>query len=238
MWTTVLILALAVNFEPTRPTLVPLMLARPRPILQLVALFIGSFGTGLIAGILVLFVFHQTPLGTDKTNGAKAQIAIGIFALLLAALAASNISWRRSRRDTLVDVPPGAGGEAVEPEQRPMEKIAERARAILRKGNSPILSCVLGMGIGLPSVDYLAVLVVIGASGATPAVQSAALLAFLLLGNVFIVIPLVTFIAAPEQTRVWIDRFQTWIRRRSRREFAAVIFVVGVIQIVLGLSRL
>lgn len=237
MWASVLVLAMAVNFEPTRPTLVPLMLARPRPIAQLTALFVGSFGMGLAAGLLVLFVFHQTPLGTDRTNGAKIQIAIGVTALIVAALTASNIPWHALRPAFLTT---GSGGadDGSPAEQTPMDKVAERARAVLRKGNSPWLSCLLGLGIGLPSVDYLAVLIVIGASGAPPATQVAALLMFLLLGNIFVAIPLAAYLASPDKTRQWIDRFQVWIRARNRRQIAAVVAAVGVIQILLGATAL
>jgi hypothetical protein len=237
MWLTVLVLAIAVNFEPARPTLVPLMLARPRPIVQLVALFVGSFGTGLIAGLLILFVFHQTPLGSDRTNGARIQIAIGLTALVVAAITASNLSWRRRPTPELVAAPASAGGDG-EGKQRPMDKIAEHARSVLRRGNSPWLSCLLGMGVGLPSVDYLAVLVVIGSSGASATAQLIALVLFLIVGNVFIAIPLTTYILAPERTKAWIQRFQIWIRARTRRQLAAVIAAVGVIQILLGASAL
>lgn len=238
MWFSVLVLAMAVNFEPTRPTLVPLMLARPRPIAQLAALFFGSFGMGLVAGLLVLFVFHQTPLGTDRTNGAKIQVAIGVTALVVAALTASNIPWHSLRPAFLTSRPVDGAGDGSPGEQRPLDKVAERARAVLRKGNSPWLSFALGLGIGLPSVDYLAVLVVIGASGNSPTTQVVALLMFLLLGNIFVAIPLASYLMAPDSTRRWIDTFQVWIRARNRRQIAGVVAAVGVIQILLGATAL
>ena len=228
MWTTVLVLAIAVTFEPSRPTLVPLMLARPRPIVQLTALYLGIFTTGMVAGLLVLFVFHRTPLGTDPVNGGRVQIAIGLFALLIAALTASNLL--RRRRDA-----PAADGD---PTQRPVEKVAEHARNVLRKGNSAWVSFLLGLGIGLPSVDYLAVLVVIGASGSSPLSQIIALLVFLVLGNSFIAIPLAAYVLAPHRTNRRMALCQIWIRNRTRRQIAAVLVAVGLIQILLGASTL
>ena len=221
-------LAIAVNFEPSRPTLVPLMLARPRPIVQLTALYLGIFTTGMVAGLLVLFVFHRTPLGTDPVNGGRVQIAIGLFALLIAALTASNLL--RRRRDA-----PAADGD---PTQRPVEKVAEHARNVLRKGNSAWVSFLLGLGIGLPSVDYLAVLVVIGASGSSPLSQIIALLVFLVLGNSFIAIPLAAYVLAPHRTNRRMALCQIWIRNRTRRQIAAVLVAVGLIQILLGASTL
>lgn len=225
MWMTVVVLATAVNFEPSRPTLVPLMLARPRPIVQLTALYLGIFITGMIAGLLTLFVFHRTPLGNDPVNGGRVQIGIGLLAFLIAALTASNAFRRRGR-------PAATGGE------RPVEKIAEHARNMLRKGNSAWVSFLLGLGIGLPSVDYLAVLVVIGASGASPSMQITALLVFMLLGNAFIAVPLAAYVLAPHRTNRRIALCQSWIRDRTRRQIAAVLVAVGVIQIGLGASTL
>lgn len=231
MWTSVLVLSAAVNFEPARPTAVTLMLTRPRPIAQLAALFLGCFGTGLVAGLLVLFVFQQTPLGADRANGARAQIVIGAITLLAAALTASNVSWRKPA----TTAPGSAPGD---PDARPMDKFAQRGREFLRKGRSPWVAGVLGMSLGLPSVDYLAVIIVIGSSGASPPEQIAALLTFLLFGNVFVTIPLAAYLISPKRTRARIERFQGWIMTRTRRQIAAVVAAVGVIQILLGTGTL
>ncbi len=232
MWMTVVVLATAVNFEPSRPTLVPLMLARPRPIVQLTALYLGIFSTGMVAGLLTLFVFHRTPLGNDPVNGGRVQIGIGLLALLIAAVTASNFLRRRGNS---AKVDAATNDDAG---QRPVEKVAEHARNILRRGSSAWVSFLLGLGIGLPSVDYLAVLVVIGASGAPPPVQITALLVFLVLGNAFIAIPLAAYVLAPHRTNRRIALCQSWIRDRTRRQIAAVLVAVGLIQIGLGASTL
>ena len=101
MWISVLILAIAMSFEPSRPVWVPLMLSRPRPILQLFAFGCGSFLSSLIAGLLVLFVFHNSPFSGGESNGATIQIAVGAFGLLIAAVMASNLSLARIRRPSV-----------------------------------------------------------------------------------------------------------------------------------------
>ena len=88
MWTTVLLLGLAVNLEPTRIGLVPLLLARDRPIMQLLAYLVGSLTVNLGFGLVILFVFHRNPFGDSSSNGGKAQIAVGALALVVAALLA------------------------------------------------------------------------------------------------------------------------------------------------------
>jgi hypothetical protein len=59
----------------------------------------------------------------------------------------------------------------------------------------------VGLGIALPSVDYLAVLAVILASGAPPAPQAVALLTFNTVAFSLVEIPLISYLAAPDKTR-------------------------------------
>jgi hypothetical protein len=119
---------------------------------QLLALFCGCFISGLAAGLLVLFVFHQTPLGNDRANGARAQIFIGVTFLFVGAIMATNFSWLTNKRKARVNA--GVGTDAnSKPRDHPIDKVSARARAMLQKGTSPWVSGVIGLGIGLPSVD-------------------------------------------------------------------------------------
>lgn len=235
MWITVLVLAIAMNFEPSRPVWVPLMLARPRPILQLFALFMGTFVSSLAIGLLVLFVFRQTPFSSDPHTAALVQIGVGVTGLVLAAVIASNVSLP-GRKKVAVDASPAATGP--EAEVTAVDKMSERARKILRKGNSPWLSAAIGVAIGAPSIEYLAALVVIASSGVGKPVEIAALLVFLLLGNALITVPLATYVFAPRWTTRLIERFQNWLRARGRREFAALLAAIGLLQIAIGVGRL
>jgi len=235
VWVTILVLAIAMNFEPSRPVWVPLMLVRPRPILQLFALFAGSFLSGLCLGLLVLFVFHQTPFGNNTGNAALMQIGVGLSGLLIAAVLASNVNLPGRKGSQVVpDGPPAA----EESQATAIDKMSERARRILKRGNSPWLSAAIGVGIGAPSLEYIAALVVIAASGADKLEEIVALLTFLILGNALITVPLVTYIFAPQRTSRWIERFHNWLRNRGRREFAMILAIMGLIQIAIGVVRL
>ena len=86
MWTTVLVLAVALNLEPNRLALIALMLVRPHPIRQLLAFLAGSFLTSMTAGLLILLALHRGAWVGATGNGAKAQIVIGALALGLALL--------------------------------------------------------------------------------------------------------------------------------------------------------
>ena len=231
MWITVLILAIAMNFEPSRPVWVPLMLVRPRPVVQLFALFAGSFLSGLGVGLLVLFVFHQTPFSSNPSNAALMQIGVGLFGLLIAAVLATNFTWPRRSGDA-----GGATTGAAAPTS--VDKMTDRARTILKKGNSPWLSAAIGVSIGPPSLEFLAALVVIASSGATKTTEVVALVVFLVVGNALIGIPLITYLFTPANATKWIESFRNWLRTRGRKEFAVILAVMGLVQIAIGAVRL
>jgi hypothetical protein len=49
---------------------------------------------------------------------------------------------------------------------------------------------------------------------------------------------LISFLVAPTKTRVWVQRFNDWIRTRTRRHAGAFVAVVGLILIGVGLHGL
>ena len=154
MWITLLVMAVAVSFEPFRIGMTVLMLNRPRPLLQLLAFLSGGFAMGVTVGLVVLFVVRSAVSPTQFTL-PRVQVVIGVLALLIAAVLAV---WPARPR------PDG-------------DRLSAWARR-LADGRSLWVRAVAGLGIALPSVDYLAVLAVIAASGAEPATQIGALLTF------------------------------------------------------------
>lgn len=217
------------------------MLIRPRPVLQLGAFFAGNFLSGLVAGLLVLFVFHQTALGDDKATSVKIQIGIGVAMVLIAlAMAVVRPKIRIPATPMSVEADPHCLGAAVAlgSQSGAVDRFTAKAQQFLRKGKSPWLSGVIGVGTGLPSVDYLAALLVIGSSGAAPVAQVGALVMFLVVGNAVVVFPLLTYVVSPDKTLRWIRAFQSWVQSRTRRQFAAVVAAAGMLQIVIGLARL
>lgn len=232
MWTSVLVLALALNFEPTRFALIPMLLSRRNPVMQLLAYSVGSITVNLIFGLLILFVFRSNPLGTDATTGGKVQTAVGLLALVVAGIMAAR--WHRSRHSAMPEV-----AAVDEPQKtRGIDKVFVGARAILRKGGSPWVAGLLGMAVGLPSVDFMAVLVIIATSHTSPLEQTAALVTFIFLGGFVLLAPLTVYLFAPAKTLRFIAKFAAWSRSRSQLEYAALLALAGVILVGIGWSRL
>jgi hypothetical protein len=232
MWLTVLVLAIAVNFEPTRIGLITLMLSKSKPMLHMLAFLCTTFVVTTGVGILVLLVFHHGIFTGSSFSGPKVQIGMGVVAVLIAAVLASNVFTARAK------LPVDPGGVPLEQSaDRPLARLSKRARRLVH-GESPWLSGVMGLGVAVPSVDYMALLVLIAASGVAPMVQVGALLTFVVVGDIVVAIPLLCSLVAPERTRAVLHRLQNWVRARTRRDFAVLLTVVGVLMIAVGMHGL
>ena len=214
MWITILVMAVAISLEPFRIGMTALMLNRPRPTLQLLAFLGGGFSMGLTVGLVVLFVFRRWTAPTHLSV-PRMQILIGVLALLVAAALAVR-----------------TGG---------LGRLPNRGQGLLGgllNGRSLWVAAAAGLGIALPSVDYLAVLVVILASGSAATTQVAALLVFNFVAFALVEIPLVAYLLAPARTRVSMAALNDWVRSRRRLEVATLLAAVGCLLLVLAAAGL
>jgi len=238
----VVLLGLAVSIEPARIALIALLLTRPRPTRHLIVFLCTGLAMSFSVGFAVLFIFHHSFLGKNNFNPALIQIGIGVVALLLGALLMSNIPLRQFSRKEMAQVPAGGSEETViqvEQELAPtrFKRLTTKVRGFL-KGDSSWLSGSIGAALAMPSVDYFALLALIIASKTPPLEQAAALTTFLLLASWAGVIPLLSFLVAPAKTRIWVQRFNEWIRTRTRRHAGIFVAVVGAVLIGVGLHGL
>jgi len=221
MLISLLVMALAVSVEPFRIGMTVLMLNRPRPMLQLLAFLCGGFTMGITVGLGVLFVFRRRLLGSTYFTLPKVQILIGALALVLAAVLAARVLMGTSNGWS----GPGAG------------ILATRARRLL-SGHSLWVAVVAGLGIALPSVDYMAALAVILASGAAAMTQVGALLLFNVVAFALVEIPILAYLLAPQATRASMVALHDWIRSRRRAEVATLLAAVGCVLLAVGVAGL
>ncbi len=95
-----------------------------------------------------------------------------------------------------------------------------------------------GLGIALPSIDFLAVLAVILASGAALTTQVAALLVFNVVAFALVEVPLVSYLLAPERTRALMAALHGWLRAHGRLGVCALLAVVGCVLLGVGFAGL
>jgi Sap, sulfolipid-1-addressing protein len=217
MWITILVMAVAISLEPFRIGLTVLMLNRPQPVLQLLAFLCGGFVMGTSVGVAVLFVLRPVLSRSTHFTLPNVQIVIGAMALLVAAVLAATSQSRRGNAD--------AG------------RLARGARRLMN-GRSLWVAGVAGLGIALPSVDYLAALAVIMASGAAAATQVGALLTFNAVAFTLVEVPLLAYVVAPNRTGALVAALHDWIRARRRLEVAALLSVVGCFLLAVGIAGL
>ncbi|MGE2725268.1 GAP family protein [Mycolicibacterium pulveris] len=225
MWIPLLAMAIAVSLEPFRIGMTVLMLNRPRPLLQLASFLTGGYVMGLTVGVVVLFLLRPA-LGSTHFTLPRVQIAVGAVLLAYAALVATGVFG--GERDP--DRPMGLAG-------RVLATVVSRGRRLL-DGRSLWTAGVAGLGIALPSVDYLAALALIAASGAPTTGQLGALLLFNLVAFALVEIPLLCYLVAPERTRAALAALYDWLRAQGRRGVALLVAVVGCVLVGVGWAGL
>lgn len=209
-------MALAVSVEPFRIGMTVVMLNRPRPARQLFAFLCGGFAMGTTVGLIVLFVFRRILLGTSFVTVPRVQVLVGLVILAFAAVVAIDLFGRLG--------------------PRPAQLASPAAR--LLKGDSLSVAGIAGLSIALPSVDYLAALAVILASGAAALTQVAVLVAFNVVAFALVEIPLLAYLLAPKPTAKAVAALHEWIRSRRRRDVAILLAMVGGAFVVAGVAGL
>jgi hypothetical protein len=200
-----------------------LMINRPQPLLQLLAFLVGGFAMGSMVGVIVLFVLRPA-LGAAHFTLPRVQVVVGAVLLVNAAVVATGVVGKRG------------DGSAFRVLSR-FEPVMTRTRQLLN-GRSLWTAGIAGLGIALPSVDYLAVLALIVASGAAAAVQVGALLLFNVVAFGFVELPLISYLVAPDRTRATLSALNDWMRTRRRRAVTVLLAVVGCVLLGAGLAGL
>lgn len=219
MWFTLLTMAVAVSLEPFRIGMTLLMLNRPRPVLHLLVFLAGGFAMSVTVGMIALFLLRPAAASAHFTL-PRVQIAVGLLLLVNAAAVAA-----------------GLVGKAVDLSGGRFDPLAARARLLL-EARSVWAAGVAGLGIALPSVDYLAMLALIAASGRPAEAQIGALLVFSVVAFALVELPLVAFLVAPDRTRATLVALQDQLRTRGRRAVATLFAVVGALLLAVGVAGL
>jgi len=210
LWTSLLLLALAINAEPTRLGLIALMLTRSRPVRFLV-LFLGSgLSLNLSAGFVVLFLLNHTAIAPIHRQPYWVQISLGAAFVLIGIV---------------VLIKPLGGAYT---------RIVRRFKPF-SAGEFRAFPVVAGTLLGLPSLEFLALLGLISHSGAEPLEQVAALLAFQAAANLVILIPVVGIILRPSETKAAVQAFAEWIRPWRRQYIGVLAMLLGLLLVVTGI---
>jgi hypothetical protein len=150
MWSAVLVLSVVVAMDPVRIGITGLLISRPRPMLNLLAFWLGGMAAGITVALVVLLCLRELSLSVMRVVVsavsspivAHIQVAIGVLAVLIAAR-----FWERQR--ALVPVTGDEPSVAVLPRNT---AIASRPLSIRGRleGESLVVAFVAGLGLATP----------------------------------------------------------------------------------------
>jgi Sap, sulfolipid-1-addressing protein len=238
MWSAVLVMSLVAAIDPIRIGIVALLISRPRPMVNLLAFWLGGMAAGIAAALVLVLFLRGFMLSVIRVllsafNGSAAghvQVAIGVLAVLIAARV-----WVRQRAPA-----PVTGGEPSVLVLEQNTRTGSGRWSIRRQleGGSLAVAFVAGVGWATPPVEYLAAIIAILASQAAAAVQLSAAMTFTLVAFTVAEIPLISYLVMPAKTLFVVLRLRDWIGARRQAIVAVVVASVGVLLIVAGIRNI
>jgi hypothetical protein len=233
MWGIVLLLGLSVAADPLRIGIMVILTSRPRPLLNLVAFWAGSMAAGLACALAAFVLLKDIlPNFINKSiaafghlTGGNTKLVIGILALVLAAVGAVRLI----RQPALV--PKSVGGPS-DSEEQPVKstaiaRFAFRARQMLQSGN-PWISFVAGLSQGPTPVEFIAVISVIHASGASISAALGASMAFTVAMLAFVEFLLICYLVRPGKTQSILGALHRWLHTYRRHILVVAAGLLGI----------
>jgi hypothetical protein len=228
---TIFLLSLLAMFNPTLLAAVTLMLLTEHPKKLMLGYLLGAYTTSITVGLAIVFALHDSgAVSTSKqTIGPVEDLVIGALLLLVGFVLGTErdqpLRERRERRKLAKQAK--KGGEKKEP--LPMR--------LLGRG-SPRIAFVVGLLLSFPGVSYLTGLSHIDKLEAGVAPTVLLVIAFCLMQQLLLEVPLVGYILRPEAAQGAVDGFRAWLARNGRRAGIGVAVVLGGLLIIRGVAGL
>lgn len=252
MWTCLITLGLWMLIDPMRIGIAALLTSRRQALRTLLAYWLGGIVAGVGTGIVVLVLLHDIALGAIKgavsalndlrsavtiLAGSHLHITLGALALLILAVMKVR---ERAQMTVPVPVTVGAGDgpadAAVPPRKSSLSSRLWTVTQGMLEGGFMWPAFIAGLGSSVPPIEGPMAMTVIMASRAAPSVQLTAFMVFILLVLVFVEIPLVCYLAAPQRTQAITLQMNTWIQGHRREIVQTLLAVMGTVSLVQGLA--
>lgn len=224
----IFLLSLLAMFTPTLLAAVTVMMLLPNPKKLMLGYLLGAYTTSITLGLLIVFSLHGSAgVSTAKhTLGPVEDIVIGLVALLVAFVLGSGrdarLQERRRRRR-----------EAKEADG-PKESWPER---MLGRGSARVTFAV-GVVLTLPGVSYLTALDRMAKLDAGVAETTLLVVAFCLIQQLLLEVPLLGYAFAPEKTQDRVTRFRAWLGRNGRQAGVMLAAAIGALLVLRGVITL
>lgn len=229
----IFLLALLALFNPSLIAAVTVMLLLPSPRRLMFGYLLGAYLTSITSGLVIVFSLNGSGVeGTAKhTISPLEDILLGAIAVTIAWILRTGRDRpfqerRHAKKDAKLRARLAAG--------RPTESLPLR---MLGKGD-PKVTFVVGALLTFPGVSYLAALGHIHnlKAGVVPTVL--VVVAFCLTQLLFLELPLVGYVFAPDSTQDRVTRFRNWMGRSGRKAAVIGATVIGTWLLIRGLVTL
>ncbi len=225
----IFLFSLVAMFNPTLLAAVTIMMLLPNTKRLMLGYLLGAYVTSISLGMLIVFSLDgSSSVNTAKqTLGPGEDLVLGALALLVAyALGGGRTEALRERRRRRKEEKEEAGDERVSWPER-----------LLGRGSARI-SFAVGILLTFPGVSYLTALSRTAKLDLAPVPTALIVLAFCLVQQLLLEVPLLGYAFAPERTQRAVTGFREWLARNGRMAGAAVAAGIGVLLIVRGAIEL
>jgi hypothetical protein len=222
-------LSLLAMFTPTLLAAVTVMMLLPNPKKLMLGYLLGAYTTSISLGLLIVFSLHgSSSVSTAKHTLSPAEdIVVGLLALLVAFVLGTGrdarLQERRRRRKE-------EKAEAGDKKESWPEKM-------LGRGSARVTFAV-GIVLTFPGVSYLAALDRMAKLDAGVPATVLLVLAFCLMQQMLLELPLLGYTFAPDWTKDAVSRFRAWLGRNGRRGAILLAAAIGVLLVVRGVITL
>jgi hypothetical protein len=229
----IFLLGLVSMFNPSLLAAVTVMLLLPNPKRLMAGYLLGAYTTSITLGLVIVFTLQgsSTESSSKHTISPLEDIVVGALAVVIAYVLATGRDQpfqerRRDKKDAKLKAKAEAG--------KPTESLPLR---LLGKGD-PRVTFVVGAILSFPGVSYLDALDHIHKlnPGTVPTVLL--VVAFCLMQQILLEVPLLGYVFSPESTQDRVTRFKAWMGAKGRTAAVIGVAVIGVLLIARGVITL
>ena len=225
----IFLLALVAACYPTLLAAVTVMIFLPNPRRLMLGYLLGAYITSITLGILAVYTIGSGTESLGEHTVSPAQnLVLGGLLLLVAFVVVSGRDEpirrrRRERKEAKRD---------PDEEERPA-----LTRRMLASGSARI-TFLAGLMLSVPGLTYLIGMHHIAALNIPVAPTVLLVVAFAMVQQVLLEVPLLGYAFAPERTQEDIDRFRAWLARNGRRGAFLVAATLGSLLVLRGVIEL
>jgi hypothetical protein len=229
----VFLLSLLAMLNPTLLAATTVMLLLPNPKRLMLGYLLGAYTTSITLGLVIVFSLHNssTESTSKHTISPVEDLVIGVLLLALAWVLRTGRDRpfqerRRAKKEAKLEAKRKAG--------KPTESLPLR---MLGKGD-PKITFVVGLVLSFPGVSYLDALDHIHHLDPGTVATVALVVFFCVMQLMFLELPLVGYLFAPDKTQGTVDRFRAWMGRSGRTAAVIGALVIGLWLTIRGLINL